>query len=902
MKKSNIENTINSSSFSNNLTLTNTNNHNNSLYDSNGNPLTLTLINSFMDTTKEKYNPFKAKASILEAQKYEATSNHGPVVLKEGKGVICPSNLKPVRKSYPFWTWSWNLISQGAIIPSYFNFRTQLFVITLMLTLQAGFSLHGMSQLYCEANFTDPNTQEELCSNSWEKYYLYTDSMFTYKRYDEVNPAYVEILIVDMQVWSWVSLLLLCFCRSYFHIGQEFFEDGYEARRSKLRLENREDNCEDYNYRPQDYTVLVGDVNINTTEKEIEEFIKSKQDDIGRIVKVVKATPLTPYKLYEIEARKQEGMLDKLDEFLEGEQILEPETFQYLKRKKEHLQKSIQNLIRKRRSKKNEIKPGKEDHCIALVTFENFLDKEKVLLDRSDRSCSSCMWCCKQKNDKMIIHRAPSAQDIIWKNVGWSNRQRCLANWILIVTHATIAIVISSLALGLFYFKYLPFFNQKTGFWVHFVESTAPSLILFILCYIMKKAIRKTVELNFSLTRSANVYWTVQLAAMFKAISFLVLTYKTYISYNKGDFKGEDAARRITLIALNYLLMRLVLEPLSTLVTFSDVYYYLKKATIQLKSWMRKGTGSDKVLKTQEELNAIFEKKELRIGESIGKLTYLFNIVAFLSFLYPLGVFIYLIYIIIQSTVEKWVMIRRYQPPKFQYSRRYGRDIAKILHDCTAVYIAVQMSLTAQLFAIEIYYIKHSNFAAKVVAQFVLWILCLRTTHFEMSFKYGDDNLDGSKKKLQKLIESHSLDSFAGYEELTIKNTADNRTKNSGSGERRETRGDENGLNTSSDDDFEGGKVKYGVEDVTRIGRRGRGSEGYGMSDEESDDDGDDVGMGNRESERLQSFDNNRRLNEFSQGATPNLKSLKSYTEAEALFSQDYEVLNPVNDENSFVE
>ena len=882
-------------------TLNHNNNLNTSLYDSNGNPLTLTLINSFMDTTKEKHNPFKAKASLLEAQKYEATTNHGPVVLREGQAVICPSNLKPVRKNYPLWTWSWNLISQGAVIPSYFNFRTQLFGLTLMLTIQAGFTLRSLTRLYCDANFTDPGTRDELCRQSWKKYYLYTDSMFSYKDKDGV-PVFVTIFLVDMQLLSWVTLIFLVVARSYFHIGQRFFEEGYEARRSKLRLRNREDECEDFNYRPQDYTVMVGDVNINTTEKEIAEFIKTKQDDIGRIVKVVKATPLTPYKLYEIEARRQEGMLDRLDEFLEGEEVLEPETLKYLKRKKESFQKSIRKLIRKRRSKKNVIKDGMEDHCIALVTFENFLDKEKVLLHRRKLAYSPCLWCFRQKKDKMTIHRAPSAQDIIWKNVGFSNRDRCLANSVVIFTYAVINILITSFALGLFYFRYLPFFEKNSGFWVHFLESSAPSLILYILTFIMKKTIPKTVELNFSLTRSSNVYRTVQFVTMFKGVSFLVLTYKTGISYFKGDFKGQDAAQRISLITLNYMLMRLVLEPLSTLITFSDVYDYLKKALIQLKSRMRKGAEADNVLKTQEELNAIFEKKELRIGESFGRLTYLFNVVSVLSFIYPLAVFIYLIYIIVQSTAEEWVMIRRYQPPRFQYSQRFGRDLAKILHNCTVVYIGFQMSFTSRVFVREILNIGQGNFDIYVIVQFFLWALYLRTTHFEMSFRYGDDDLEGSKKRLQKLIDSHSLESFTGYDDLTIKNTADNGTKDLSSRVRRATRGGENVLNTSSDDDVESGRIKYAVEEVSRIGRRGRGSKGYGISDEESDDDGDNIRARNRESERLRSFDNNRRFNKFSQAATPNLYSLKSYTEAEALFSQDYEVLNPINDESSFVE
>ena len=320
----NTNSSLNSQSF-------NTTYHN-SLSESNDNPLTFSLMNSFMDADRENYNPFRVKASILEAQKHGATTNLGPVVIKEGKAVISKSNQKPVRETYSFWTWSWNLISQGAIIPSYFNFRTQLFVLTFVLTLQAGYSLYSISQLYCDANFTDKATRDELCRKSWKKYYLYTVPMVTYKREGEEIFAFIPIFGRDMQILSWISLLLLFFCRLFFHFGQKIFEDGYEDRRTKLRQKNSQNQYEDYNYRPQDYTVMVGDVHKNTTEKQIEEFIKAKENSIGRIVKVVKATPLTQYKLYEIEARKQEANLFKLNRLLRSDLVLEPPTLEYLKK------------------------------------------------------------------------------------------------------------------------------------------------------------------------------------------------------------------------------------------------------------------------------------------------------------------------------------------------------------------------------------------------------------------------------------------------------------------------------------------------------------------------------------------------------------------------------------------
>ena len=504
----------------------------------------------------------------------------------------------------------------------------------------------------------------------------------------------------------------------------------------------------------------------------------------------------------------------------------------------------------------------------------------------------------------MTIHRAPSAEDIIWKNVGWSNRDRCLANTLLLVTHSVASVIITQIALGLLYFKNLPTFNQNAGYWKHMVANYGPSVILYILFYIMKRAITKSLEMNFSLTRSGNVYWTIQLSSLFKTLSFTVLVQKTSASYQNHEFKGEDPVEQATRIILNYLLMRLVLEPLSTLVTLSDVYNYLKKAIILLKSWTkrRRGAEADKVLKTQEELNTIFEKKEVRIAESITKLTYLYNVVVILSFLYPVGVFIYLLYIIVQSTAEKWVMVRRYMPPKFQYSQRYGRDIAKILHDLTAGYMIAQIVFTSPMIVYEFNNFGNFNLSYRLIVQLALYGLWSRTTHVEMSVRSGDDDIEGSKKKLQKLIDSQSVESIGGDEEPAIENTNRNGTNHQASEERVGVLGGGTGLNTSSDDDVERLNSRNKDKDVSGNERIGRGTEGSGVSEKESNSKESSMGIGNFETESQQTVDINRRLNEVDQRATPNLNTMKGYSEVESLFSEDYELLNPMNWQKSLNE
>ena len=255
------------------------------------------------------------------------------------------------------------------------------------------------------------------------------------------------------------------------------------------------------------------------------------------------------------------------------------------------------------------------------------------------------------KREKCDLNRAPQAEKIVWENLGYTPLQRFGVDLLMLTISVVFYILFykfTKLAV-MFLLAFFIIHHKIECEWKKLLLSFVASyfiLLVEIVCWLAKKVIYRISCLSLFPSKSMKVKMRVLWLGILRASAFSLVSLIT-----------EQKAEHATII-INILLKQMALLIVVRFLTLQHISRGFKMAIYGCKG------KKSRIMKTQKELNTIFEKPECEV-----ELMYSLNIYVLFLFLVflresPLCWYLCLLYLFVDLHANKFLFYRVYAEPK----------------------------------------------------------------------------------------------------------------------------------------------------------------------------------------------------------------------------------------------
>ncbi len=545
---------------------------------------------------------------------------------------ICPCCGFVEHKEYDLKVPTKQISNYGPTIPLFFQFSKFIMIITAVLAVFGLYSQYATISANCSTTCSlDLNTLLNI-----------------EKREKDADHSRIAPLIHLATVLS-IVVLLLVFYRSQFRLAQSI-DEGMVS--------------------PSDYTLMLDNIPSHLKEeKDLEAyvqlyFLKHKLDSV-QVEKI-------NYARFEGNIVKKASQIQKLKEGIESiDHTLETEQDSVVRttlfEKKSSLEYSLkiyeEEIEHYRRSlnKNHSLK----NNVVAFVTLSTPLQVSKLI---KQESISNSFLNGIMKYIPLlsflkgtVFQRAPEPDDIIWRYIGYSERQR-LGSVIVGYLASGVLIAISfGLQLGIRllqnkYIKQISDDPDEDDGWMDNIYLQAIQLLSavlinsvnYLICVVLRTLSEK--EKHLCLSQKATSA-TCKLVLVFFANSALITLTLYYFGFDTGKIQG-------LILSIFYLLIStLIMNPF--LYLMDPYYFYLVYLRVQAAKALNEPGKNDYKMTPQKEFNAIFEHTQLDLGEKYGTIIKTYFITCFFFYILPIGPVISGLYLICQFWTDKYLILRR---------------------------------------------------------------------------------------------------------------------------------------------------------------------------------------------------------------------------------------------------
>ena len=298
---------------------------------------------------------------------------------------------------------------------------------------------------------------------------------------------------------------------------------------------------------------------------------------------------------------------------------------------------------------------------------QNYWEKSKCLLffflNKVFCSCFANKKYSFENKNKLVVRRAPEPIDIIWENLEFTINQRLIRE-IIINLISIILVIISFLAiLGLNYIQntYITLDSKN----LQYALSIIISGLIFLINFVFKKILYELTlaEKNVSMT---NFYMDYSIK-----LTVIIFLNNAIIPLIANIVNGYWNNKIILVNNIfTIFLMNSFLSPILWFVNILKCYYdYLRNSIIkQLNS------QNNKKKITQRQANKIFENPSIDLSTKMAYLGQTTLMSFFYLPIFPIGIVISMIGLILSYWVEKYNLVRVYKRPEminFQIGKAY---------------------------------------------------------------------------------------------------------------------------------------------------------------------------------------------------------------------------------------
>ena len=552
----------------------------------------------------------------------------------------CPFTASPKKKPYSLFEKSKNLGTQDSTIRFYFFLRDTALKMLYVILVPSLILIYRYHQIFMKLNKDKEKTAWLYFRSFWD----YTDKMY-YVLSETGTNTFMESITYE---YNWTTAAAICFLSlMYASLQDQYYQKVYNCDKERKR-------------RADDFTAMITNLDSKTS---IEKIKKGCFDLIERqgypieyfeIIKVNKAVnPDSVFTLSkEIENCKiMIADLKKEQRRVESQGVLTEEGRKTYQDQKEQYLTKIEKLEKKKekisqKEARGELKE-RLTKSIAFVTFATTLQRDLFLtIISKDRETlvEIDQVSCK------VLPAIPT-QNIEWRSIGYDISQSVLRRLIVLVLKIGVLVL---LLFGVLQFELL----IKVTSWLKII---GPILILILSKLVNKlrekMALWSKVLLTDLLTSSGVAFFAKTKKLI--TIGGLYATYRiTFERQHKLDpHQSPNAFQIYSSILYSYLAIKILLVPLSAIFKLRDVVSWIRRRLVISK--YKKSPES--IPKLQKDINRRFERLEAPLVPIFARITYLSFINLGYSKLAPLITVACIISILVQSQVDKYLMLRRYK-------------------------------------------------------------------------------------------------------------------------------------------------------------------------------------------------------------------------------------------------
>ena len=600
-------------------------------------------LQSQMEVFKN-YDTSKIPASLEEAELHRNCTTMGKRITDtETQREFCPCCLSTKKQVLSRLTSYTKVTNMGTTIPIYYQFKRYM---ALFYFIMIGFSIYPIYQM-AELRYEYQNS-----NNGGKMSYFSLEFIF------DLTTNFVKLPngnIIDATKNIMVNDLLLNWAIFFFSVWFSI-----QQKRAMKRLEANMDVS------AKDFTLMIGNVDIEDTEEKIKAFINAQMRKKGliepRIVKMNKATVDCKLKMIDIEIEEVESHLKKVSEFLEsmrtkfdqnqvgaGEQRIKD-----LERELKSLQKKRVRAEKKLRNRNRE----NEKNCVVFVTFASLVERDAVFFARPKKRFWLFRLCKPDTEYKILL--APFPEEIKWNKIGYSIKQRvwsALKAQVMIMTlfplFASIAYWLSKWTAQLGDEKTHDFIRQN----LYVGVLTLVTLIFSVLCEELLEYLHHYYKV---ISR-----WKKQ---VMRVINLIILgIFDTYIGVAVQAYVQSHSKQSTmeTLGELTFLLLMGIVVFLPFLFSHNLLHCFLTTKGQQIRKKLnrnREFTCPEHFM-TQLELNHAFEKEEFPVVDYYQNLVHNAFLLVVMHTYCRISIIFGLVNLVITDIIERFNNKYKYKMP-----------------------------------------------------------------------------------------------------------------------------------------------------------------------------------------------------------------------------------------------
>ncbi len=576
----------------------------------------------------ENYDINKIPPSIEHAELHTECCKFGQPVqnLEMEKVKFCPCCCNIETVPFDAFVSTEDLDCFGPVIPLFFQFSKFLILLTFILCLFAAVGQYYIIKANCS-----PGKRQEYCRNNIRMVVIYA--------HRDLSDRFAYYQVASFLLAGITAVTFLCF--GMFH---------KRAIKLKEKIDKGMITASDYTVMMYDIAEIVK-INIGKFEGNLERLKKDIADidaGISSISKYLVSQETT------LDKDLKEGLNKKLET---------------LEKKKKDLQSKLEDY--QKRICEN---PSFKENSIAFVSMKYMIDAEKVYeLETVIRKIlwilSKIFWCFVPKK-LHYVRQAPEPDDIKWKFIGFSPFQRGKTYFVSYVV-TLLAIVASfgvQMGVRILQATLMKRYNEnspsKTTFYLVKVlgvlGSVVVSLANFLLVALSMRMSRYEKHLSYSMFTLSHTRKLIVLQFVNTAGVVIALTYLPQDLGGVKNFAETVFLNQITNLCLNPLLH--AFDP-------SHLVRMLKQRTVKKKMT----ADSNYSEMTQKELNELFEPADITIYLRYCSVIRTFFVSCFFFHALPSGMFVCLVFLVVQFWVDKLMVLRRYKrPTRYHHSLNFS--------------------------------------------------------------------------------------------------------------------------------------------------------------------------------------------------------------------------------------
>ena len=645
------------------------------LESSNANFESVNLANAYV------YNKFRTPPLLTQARIHYKNNILGELDDKFEENCQCCQESPKI--PYKLNTPSYKITSHGISIPLYFLARNSILMIYFVLLIHAGYMLYEYFLLYCKHN----SLKGGACYKPIHGFFLYDYRMFFIgKNFNKMRPDYLQVFN-NCRFISFACLCLLLLVRLYFFSRQQRL--SYTIKRERMKRGRGEDSCY---FRPRDFTLMVTNVDKSHKGEDIKAFIYNSVEgaQIG-VIKINKAFRITKSIKTQFKINEKKKSVKELQYYvIKNEEYLnDPEVKQFLLNKNQASKTKLKML--EKELKKIRSSPEKVSRFtgVAFVSIETIAQKNIILAQTK----KSKFYKMLKNSNQMKIFAAPAVEDIQWENVGYSRCERLLGIFSLfLIINLFLAAYCFAFPLLMYFLRMFRNTDNKdfqNPIIRYVFETIVPIFAILIMNPFYFFICKKFSYLCRSLTKSKEVIWTTAFINYANTATLSVTAY-ILVSLTVQDNKNHPnfIIDVLSWWLFNFFVLLIIIKPMMNLMNPMHMFKLIRRARFSklLKD------SAQKVLVTQEELHKIFDRPESDYGYYLSNLFYLSLAPMILVFFYPPSIIFTIFYVIVHSSIDKFLFLRRLKPPS-ELSESSVKAVLRFIFYIVDIYLWVRFAL-----------------------------------------------------------------------------------------------------------------------------------------------------------------------------------------------------------------